>query len=150
MMKTITVIVALIVLGGLICVGLPNNNDEPKDLELESKVNTNIHDVEKLTTLKIEGVTELNMDGRQLREDDLKSIAENKHLKSLNLNGAYFRIEWLNHLKDQKTTLEHLNLSGTLVQDKHIPLIKEFINLKSLTLLNTSLTEKGLKKLALK
>jgi hypothetical protein len=102
---------------------------------------------EAIALLKdIPSLVDLNIAKLNLKDDDLKNIAELKNLQRLHLENNPISDAGLAHLKGL-VNLEYLNLYNTQVGDGSIDHLKGFTNLAALYLWQTKVTDEGSEKL---
>ena len=101
----------------------------------------NRQQLEELGPVK-ENLVELNLANMPVTDEDLKTIASFKNLRTLNLN--YSRING-NTLAELKTLphLKSLSLSGTAVKVNQLAILKEFPTLRSVFVWNTEISAKA-------
>ncbi|MBW3466213.1 c-type cytochrome domain-containing protein [Arthrospiribacter ruber] len=91
-----------------------------------------------------EQVVSLNLSYMDLREGDVKTLANFKNLESLHLNFTGIQGPWLKELKSLKN-LKQLSLSGNPLQDEDLKILADFEKLEKLFLWQTEISEESLK-----
>lgn len=119
-------------------------------LELEAKVQSVAIALAKLGGQVEVGVGEkvisVDLDGRDIRDEQLSQLAALSDLKSLNLSNTGITDVGLNHLANLKK-LKFLYLFGTRLTDSGMPSIATLPRLEVLCLDSTEITDLGLKTL---
>ncbi len=88
-------------------------------------------------------LTELNLDGLKISDDDLNVLGQMTSLRKLNLNNTQVKGSGLVHLK-VLTQLTHLYLVATETKDAELVHLAEMDKLVELGLSETGVTDKGL------
>lgn len=79
-------------------------------------------------------------------DDDLRLLAELKHLRRLSLAGVAINDAYLNNLAQLKT-LEELDLRATAITDRGLAQFPAFPNLKRVFLAKSNVSQEGIRKL---
>ena len=118
----------------------PISRDSPAlDVTLYSKANFTIASLEELLEVG-EQIVSLNLAKMPITDGEMITLAKFKNLNRLNLNFTAISGLGLEQLKSLKK-LRHLSLSGTSVDYKSLQsLMKDFGNLRSLTVWDTPIT----------
>jgi hypothetical protein len=95
----------------------------------------------RLEALDLGGFGHISED--DLRENGEIEIPKLPQLRGLNLYETPFRGKGLEHL----TNLENLDVSGTLVDDRSLPALKQMRSLRLLSLWNTKVSRQGIEQL---
>lgn len=101
--------------------------------------------ISQLTKI-VQQLSHLNLEGTEMKDDEISAIAQFKNLTRLRLEHSNITDKGLQHLK-QLPYLEYLNLYDTQVSDEGIQQLAELKNLKKLYLWQTQVTAAGAQKL---
>jgi hypothetical protein len=111
--------------------------------------------IERDSKLPGNPVVEVDLSGKQTTDADLAHLKAFPELRKLDLKGNFDRESERNHLTDAGLKhlrdlhkLEHLNVAGHPdITDASIEHLEKLSNLKAIDLVDTSVTEKGVKRL---